>query len=76
MEPLVEDMLHHGRTGLTEVVVTGPGRAVLFYSRWSLGVGLNLGKARDASFTLNGAGTWMGKLAYFATDPLIIREGW
>ena len=27
---LVEDMLHYARTGLTEAVVTGPGRAVIF----------------------------------------------
>ena len=31
MAPLVEDMLHNARTGLTKAVVTGPGRAVLFY---------------------------------------------
>ena len=28
--PLVEDMLCYARTGLTEAMVTGPGRAVLF----------------------------------------------
>ena len=37
MVPLVEDMLCHGRTSLTEVVVTGPGSAVLFYRRQSQG---------------------------------------
>ena len=73
--PLVEDMLCHGRTGLTEAVVTGPGKAVLFYGRWSLGEGLSLGKARDATFTLMGVGTWVGKPAYLATDPLTIQEG-
>ena len=31
--PLMEDMLCDIRTRLTEVVVTGPGRAVLFYGR-------------------------------------------
>ena len=31
MAPLVEDMLHYGRTGLTEAVVMGPGRAVLLW---------------------------------------------
>ena len=46
--PLVEDMLCHGRTGLTKAVVMGPGRAILFYGRWSLGEGPSLGKARDA----------------------------
>ena len=54
---LVEDMLHHGRTGLTEAVVTGPDRAVLFYGRWSLGEGLSLCKVQDTAFTLTGAGT-------------------
>ena len=38
--PLVEDMLHDARTGLTKAVVTGPGRAVLFYGRCSMGEGL------------------------------------
>ena len=28
--PLVEDMLCHGRTGLTKAVVRDPGRAILF----------------------------------------------
>ena len=53
----------------------GPGRAVLFYGRWSLGEGLSLGKARDATFTLTGAGTWVGKLAHLAANPLTIWEG-
>ena len=35
--PLVKDMLHDARTGLTEAVVTGSGRAVLFYGRCSMG---------------------------------------
>ena len=39
--PLVEDMLHEARTGLTKAVVTGPGRAVLFYGRCSMGGGSN-----------------------------------
>ena len=33
--PLVEDMLCYARTGLTKAVVTGQGRAVLFYGRHS-----------------------------------------
>ena len=74
--PVVEDMLHHGRTGLTKAVVMGPGRAVLFYGRQSLGEGLSLGKVRYAAFTLTGAGTWIGKLAHLATDPFTLWEGW
>ena len=35
--PLVVDMLHEARTGLTKAVVTGPGRVVLFYGRHSMG---------------------------------------
>ena len=73
--PLVEDMLHNAKTGLTKAVVTGPGRAVLFYGRCSLGEGLTADEARDAAFLLTRAGTWVGKLAYLATDPMTIQEG-
>ena len=73
--PLVEDMLHNARRGLTEAVVTGPGRAVLFYGRCSMGEGLTVDEARDTTFLLTGAGTWVGKLAYLTTDPMTIQEG-
>ena len=73
--PLVEDMLHDVRTGLTEAVVTGPGRAVLFYGRCSMGEGLATDKARDAAFLLTGAGMWMGKSAYLTANPVTIQEG-
>ena len=73
--PLVEDMLHEVRTSLTEAVVTGPGRAVLFYGRHSMGEGLTTDEARDAAFLLTGAGTWVGKLAYLAAKPMTIQEG-
>ena len=72
--PLVEDMLCYGRRGLTEAIVMDPGRAVLFYGRWSIGEGLSLGEAREATFTLTGTGTWVGKPAYLAADPLTIKE--
>ena len=72
--PLVEDMLCDMRTGLTEAVVTGPGRAVLFYGRCSMGQGLTLDEARDAAFLLTGAGMWFGKSAYLAADPMTIQE--
>ena len=68
-------MPFHGRTGLTKAIVMGPGWAVLFYGRQSLREDLSLGKVRDAMFTLTGVGTWVGKLAYLATDPLTIQEG-
>ena len=72
---LMEDMLCKARTGLTKAVVTGPGRAVLFYRRRSMGEGLTVDEARDATFLLTGAGTWVGKLAYFTPDPMTIQEG-
>ena len=75
MAPLVEDMLHDVRTGLTKAVVIGPGRAVLFYGRHSLGEGLTMDKARGAAFLLTGVGMWVGKPAYLATDPMTIQEG-
>ena len=71
----MKDMLHDARTGLTEAVVTGPGRAVLFYGRCSMGEGLTMDEARDATFLLTGAGTWVRKSAYLATDPMTIQEG-
>ena len=74
--PLVEDMLCYARTGLTEAMVTGPGRAVLFYGRHSLGEGLSPGESMNATFMLTGVGTWVCKPAYLATDPLTIQEGW
>ena len=58
--PLVEDMLHEARTGLTKVVVTGPSREVLFYGRHSMGEGLTTDEARDATFLLTVTGTWVG----------------
>ena len=73
--PLVEDMLCYARTGLTEAMVTGPGRAVLFYGRHSLGEGLSPDESRDATFLLTGAGMWVGKPAYLVADPLTIQEG-
>ena len=75
MAPLVEDMLHDIRTSLTKAVVTGPGRAVLFYGRCSLGEGLTADEAIDATFLLTRAGTWVRKLAYLTADPMIIQEG-
>ena len=53
--PPMEDMLHDARTVLTRAVVTGPGRAVLYYGRHSMGEGLTMDKARDATFLLTGA---------------------
>ena len=63
MAPVVEDMLQEVRAGLMEAVVIGPGRAILFYGRHSMGEDLKVDEARDAEFLLTGAGTWVGKLA-------------
>ena len=75
MAPLVEDMLHDVMIGLIEAVVTGPGRAVLFYGRCSLGDGLTTDEARDATFLFTRAGMWVGKPSYLAADPMTIQEG-
>ena len=75
MAPLVEDMLHDVRIGLTKAVVTGPGKAVLFYGRHSLGEGLTTDEARDATFLLTGVGTWVGKPAYLSANSMTIQEG-
>ena len=73
--PLGEDMLCNARTRLTETVLIGPGRAVLFYGRCSMGDGLTADEARDATFLLTGAGMWVGKSAYLTADPMTIQEG-
>ena len=73
--PFVENMLHDARTRLTKAVVIGPGRAILFYGRCSIGEGLTMDEARDATFLITGAGMWVGKSAYLAADLMIIQEG-
>ena len=73
--PVIEDMLWESRAGLTEAVVVGPGRAILFLGRHSLGEGLKADKARDATFLLTGAGAWVGKSAYLTADPMTLQEG-
>ena len=75
MTPVIEDMLQEARAGLTEAVVIGPGKAILFYGRRSLGEGLKVDEARDASFLLTGAGTWVGRSAYLTTNPMTLQEG-
>ena len=73
--PFMEDMLCDARTRLTKMVVIGPGRAVLFYGRCSMGEGLTANEARGTTFLLTGAGTWVGKSAYLTADPMTIKEG-
>ena len=73
--PVVEDMLQEARARLTEAVVIGPGRAILFYGRCSMGEGLKADKVRDAAFLLTGAGTWVGKSAYLTANPMTMQEG-
>ena len=75
MATLVEDMLHDVRADFTEAVVTGPGKAVLFYGRCTLGEGLTTDKARDATFLITEASTWVGKPAYLSANPMTIQEG-
>ena len=58
-----------------EAFVIGPGKAILFYRRRSLGEGLKADEARDAAFLLTGEGTWVGKSAYLTADPMTLQEG-
>ena len=46
MASVVEDMLQETRAGLMQAVVIGPGRAILFYGRHSMGEGLKADKPR------------------------------
>ena len=74
--PIVEDMVQEGKAGLTEVVVTGPGWAILFYGWQSLGEGLSLGEAGDTVFTISGAIVWVGKQAQLSAKPVSLGDGW
>ena len=40
-----------------------------------MGEGLKADEARDATFLLSGAGTWVGKLAYLTANPMTLQEG-
>ena len=75
MAPVVEDMLQEIRAGLMKAVIIGPGRAILFYGRCSMGEGLKVDEARDATFLLTGAGMWVGKSAYLTANPMMLQEG-
>ena len=65
MAPLVEDMLCDVRTGLTKAVVTGPGRAVLFYGRHSVEEGLTMDKARECHIPTH----WSGYMGWETSLP-------
>ena len=75
MAPVVEDMLRDIRARLTEAIVIGPGKVILFYGRHSMGEGLTADEARDAAFLITGAGTWVGKPAYLTANPTMLPEG-
>ena len=40
-----------------------------------MGEGLKTDKARDTTFLLMGAGTWVGKATYLTNDPMTIQDG-
>ena len=68
-------MLWDGKSGLTETVVMGPGQAILFYGRQSLGEGLSMDKVCDAIFMLTGAISWVGKQVWLNTNAITLQEG-
>ena len=73
---MVQDMLWDRNSYLMEVVVTGPGWAILFYGRWSPGERLSLGKVWDAMFTLSGAISWVSKQAQLNASAVSLSDGW
>ena len=73
--PLVEDILWDGTSDITQVVVTGPGWATLFYGWWCLEEGVTLGKVCDATLTLSGAISWVGKQSLLSANAVSLWEG-
>ena len=68
-------MVQEDKAGLTEAVLTGPRWAILFYRWQSVGEGLSLGEARDATFTLSGIIAWVGKQAQLNAKPVNLGDG-
>ena len=73
--PVLGDMPQDSKSSLTEVVVMGPGQAILFCGRQSLGEGLSLGEACNTTFTLSGVISWVGKQAQLNANALTLQEG-
>ena len=59
--PVVEDMLQEVRAGLTEAVVIGPGRAILFYGRHSMGEGLKGRRGKGCHLPPHRCRMWVGE---------------
>ena len=74
--PFGQDMVWDSKADLTEAIMTGPGWAILFYGWWSLGEGLSLGEAWDATFTLSGTVSLVGKWAQLSAKPASLSDGW
>ena len=75
MTLVIEDMLRETRAGLMEAVVVGPGKAILFYGRCSLGEGLKADEARDAAFLLTGAWNLSRKIGLPHPRPYDVTRG-
>ena len=75
LAPIMEDIVWIGKSSLTEAVVTGPGRSILFYRWQSLG-GLNVGEVWDAMFTLSGAIGMVGKQAQLSSKIVSLVDVW
>ena len=73
--PMVKDIFQDGKSGLTEVVLSGPGWAILFCGRQSLAEGLTLDETWDATFTLAGAISWVSKQAHLNANAVNLQEG-
>ena len=74
--PVVKDMLQDSKSGLTGAVVMGPGWAILFYGRQSLGEELSFSEAWDTMFILSGAISWVGKQAQLNANVISLWKCW
>ena len=59
---------------ITKAVVLAPGKAILFFRRWSFKEGLPLGNICDVGFTLMGPIYWVGRTAYVEVTINTVQE--
>ena len=74
---LINDILQEAwpEDWITEAVVLSPGKAILFFGRWSRNEGLPYHRARNDQFGLGGPFNWPGRPAQIEALRKTVQEG-